>query len=178
MMFYAHTADDGGRWQPLATHLHNVAELAGCFGASCGLDNTAKSAGLLHDLGKYRNEFQEYLCESRDAGTETHHAIYGAALAFRQAEQDHPHLLPAAFAVAGHHAGLPNVTDLRQNVEGTKYRTSERVPKLAQLLESQLGKLRFDSSPALQAAIDNEDELTLEFATRMIFAALVDADRP
>ncbi|MBI4660128.1 MAG: CRISPR-associated endonuclease Cas3'' [Verrucomicrobia bacterium] len=114
MKFYAHTDDDGGKWQPHATHLQNVAELAGRFGASCGLDDAAKSAGLLHDLGKYRKEFQEYLCHSRDAGTETHHAIYGAALAFRQAEQDHPHLLPAAFAVAGHHAGLPDVTDLRQ----------------------------------------------------------------
>jgi hypothetical protein len=27
MKFYAHTADDGGQWQPLATHLQNVAEL-------------------------------------------------------------------------------------------------------------------------------------------------------
>ncbi|MGI8602602.1 MAG: CRISPR-associated helicase Cas3' [Verrucomicrobiales bacterium] len=177
MNFYAHTADEGGPWQPLATHLQNVGELAGRFSASCGLDNAAKSAGLLHDLGKYRNEFQEYLCQSRDAGTETHHAIYGAALAFRQATQDHPHLLPAAFAVAGHHAGLPDVTDLRQNVEGTKYRTSERVPKLAELLESELGKMRFDSAPGLQTAIENQDELALEFATRMIFAALVDADR-
>src|SRR5205823_13252951 len=100
----------------------------------------AKSAGLLHDLGKYRNEFQEYLCQNREAGTETHHAIYGAALAFRQAAQDHPHLLPAAFAVARHHAGLPDVTDLRQNVEGTTYRTGQRVPRLVELLESDLGK--------------------------------------
>ncbi len=177
MKCYAHTGDAGGEWQPLATHLKNVAELAGRFGASCGLGNAAKSAGLLHDLGKYRNEFQEYLCKARGAGADTHHAIYGAALAFRQAEQDLPHLLPAAFAVAGHHAGLPDVTDLRQDVEGTKYRTSERVPRLAELLESELGKLRFDSSPALQSAIQNEDELALEFAARMIFAALVDADR-
>ena len=64
MKFYAHTADDRGQWQPLATHLQNVAELAGRFGAICRLDNATKSAGLLHDVGKYRNEFQEYLCQS------------------------------------------------------------------------------------------------------------------
>lgn len=177
MDFYAHTADDEGQWQPLATHLQNVAELAGRFAASCRLDNAARSAGLIHDLGKYRKEFQEYLCRTREAGTETHHAIYGAALAFRRAVEDHPHLIPAAFAVGGHHAGLPDVTDLRQNVEGIKYRTSERVPKLAELLELQVGKLRFDSSPALEAAIQCKDELALEFAIRMVFAALVDADR-
>ena len=177
MNFYAHTAEDPGEWQPLATHLKNVAELAARFDAQCGLENAARTAGLLHDLGKYRIEFQEYLCQNRSAGTETHHAIYGAALAFRQAQEECPSLLTAAFASAGHHAGLPDVTDLRQNVEGTKYRTSQRVPQLLELLESDIGKLRFDSSPSIQAAVQNEDELAFEFATRLVFSALVDADR-
>jgi CRISPR-associated endonuclease/helicase Cas3 len=185
MNYYAHTAEDEHgkpladehRWQLLKDHLRAVSQLAKGFARPLGLAAEAELAGLLHDLGKYRSEFQEYLCQRRDAGAETHHAIYGAALAFRQAEQDHPHLLPAAFAIAGHHAGLPDVTDLRQNVEGKKYCTSHRVPNLLALLELELGKLRFESSPMLRGAIANEDELALEFATRLIFAALVDADR-
>jgi CRISPR-associated endonuclease/helicase Cas3 len=185
MNYYAHTATlpDGKpdpnleRWQFLADHLRNVGALAEKFAAPLNLVEEAKLAGLLHDLGKYRSEFQDYLCKKRDAGTETHHAIYGAAFAFRQAVYDHPQFLPLAFAIAGHHAGLPDVTDLKNNVEAKKYQTKERVPKLVELLQSELGKLLFNSSTKLQAAIQNQDELALEFATRMIFSALVDADR-
>ena len=36
-------------------------------------------AGLLHDLGKYRQEFQEYQNGIRARGIETNHSVYGAA---------------------------------------------------------------------------------------------------
>ena len=61
MKFYAHTAEDGngkplredsGKWQPLATHLRNVAELAARFARLLGLELEARLAGLLHDFGK------------------------------------------------------------------------------------------------------------------------------
>jgi CRISPR-associated endonuclease/helicase Cas3 len=59
MAFYAHTAGmpDGSRapengWQPLATHLRNVASLARQFAAPLGFPAEAELAGLLHDLGK------------------------------------------------------------------------------------------------------------------------------
>ena len=137
MTFYAHTAEDEqgkrlsdeSQWQLLKDHLRAVAWLAKSFACPMEMAAEAELAGLLHDLGKYRSEFQEYLGHRRNAGAETHHAIYGAALAFQEALQEHPNLLPAAFAVAGHHAGLPDATDLRQNVEGAKYCTSARVPR-------------------------------------------------
>lgn len=69
MAFYAHTAElpDGSPapengWQPLATHLRNVANLAKQFASPLGLPclcvparrqaAEAELAGLLHDLGK------------------------------------------------------------------------------------------------------------------------------
>ncbi len=69
MKFYAHTATppdgkpdpDQGHWQLLSTHLRNVAQLAKQFAAPLRLSAEAELAGLLHDLGKYRDEFQAYL---------------------------------------------------------------------------------------------------------------------
>jgi hypothetical protein len=57
--FYAHTAvgengtplpESSGQWQPLATHLSNVAELAGQFTTPFNIANEAKLVGFLHDL--------------------------------------------------------------------------------------------------------------------------------
>lgn len=59
MNYYAHTAEDkngkplsenSDKWQPLHTHLANVARLAGKFAAPLNLTAKAILAGLLHDL--------------------------------------------------------------------------------------------------------------------------------
>lgn len=50
MNFYAHTADDGRQWQPLVTHLRNVAELLENLTAPFRLAAEPRLAGLLHDL--------------------------------------------------------------------------------------------------------------------------------
>jgi CRISPR-associated endonuclease/helicase Cas3 len=178
--YYAHTAEDSeghrlpessGHWQPLATHLHNVAALAKEFATPFGLAAEAESAGLLHDLGKYRNEFQEYLRQKRKAGPDTHHAIYGAASAFTD------ELLLQAFAIAGHHSGLPDQHDLNNAVCGEKYDAVKRAIRLLDDFRGNVGKVNLGNSPLVQGAIQREDIYCLEFATRMVFSALVDADR-
>ena len=73
MSFYAHTAEDengkrlpdGSHWQLLKDHLRAVSLLAKQFARPLGLEAEAELAGLLHDLGKYRTEFQEYLKRPR-----------------------------------------------------------------------------------------------------------------
>ncbi len=178
MNFYAHTdEDEQGKqlpdceWQLLKDHLRQVAELAREFAIPFGLEEEASVAGRLHDLGKYRVEFQEYLHKQRKAGTDTHHAIYGAAYAFQR------EWLPQAFAVAGHHAGIPDQSDLNGNIDGERYDAKKRAEALAQLAQGELGELAYCRSSKIQAAISGEDTLALEFATRMVFSALVDADR-
>ena len=88
MTYYGHTADDNagrrlpeGHWQLLREHLRNVARLAKQFAEPLGLAEEAELAGLLHDLGKYREEFQAYLRGERSSSVETQHAIFGAAWA-------------------------------------------------------------------------------------------------
>ncbi|OJG68357.1 CRISPR-associated helicase cas3 [Enterococcus moraviensis] len=50
-----------GEKQLLKDHLTECAELSADWGGKIGLRKTSYLAGLLHDLGKYSNEFQVYL---------------------------------------------------------------------------------------------------------------------
>ncbi|WP_207695819.1 CRISPR-associated helicase cas3 [Enterococcus sp. DIV0212c] len=57
----AHVRKSDGEKQLLKDHLLECAALSGDWGAKIGLRKTGYLAGLLHDLGKYSDEFQEYL---------------------------------------------------------------------------------------------------------------------
>ncbi|MEI6278833.1 MAG: CRISPR-associated helicase Cas3' [Verrucomicrobiae bacterium] len=173
MTFYAHTAEDdtGNRlpdtdWQLLADHLRNVSELAARFAAPFGASEEARIAGLLHDLGKYRDEFQAYLRGECVSSVETQHAIFGAAWAMSRA-------LPSTLPVAGHHAGLHDCGDLPGMVAKPVLRINSILPELIVRLERELGRL--PSLPTLPAWV--KDELSAEFYTRLLFSCLVDADR-
>ena len=93
--------------QQLNLHLANVAQMAGVFAKPAGLHNEAVLAGSLHDLGKYRSEFQDYLRGERSSSQETQHAAYGAVWAINENQ------LLQAFVVAGHHAGLHDLAELQ-----------------------------------------------------------------
>jgi CRISPR-associated endonuclease/helicase Cas3 len=174
MNYYAHTAElaDGTRdpdtrhWQLLCDHLRKVAKLAKQFAAPLGLAEEAELAGLLHDLGKYRDEFQAYLRGERGSSVETQHAIYGAAWAMERS-------LAATLPVAGHHAGLHDCGDLPGMLVKPTLRITQTVPELIARLETELGPL--PPLPTLPAWVKNE--ISAEFYTRLIFSSLIDADR-
>lgn len=178
MIYYAHTADgpDGKpaemqqqQWQWLKDHLRSVASLARRFAEPLGLAEEAELAGLLHDLGKYREEFQSYLRGERASSVETQHAIYGAAWAL-------PHQqLGAVFAVAGHHAGLHDVSDAQ--TAATKPTILTALPELVRHIESELGRLPVPPGVPSHVAASLTPEFSAEFYTRLLFSCLVDADR-
>jgi CRISPR-associated endonuclease/helicase Cas3 len=176
--YYAHTAEDehgnrlpesSGKWQLLSEHLRNVANLAAQFAAPFNASEEARLAGLLHDLGKYRDKFQSYLRGERSSSAETQHAIFGAAWAASEVHQ----LQCTALAIAGHHAGLHNQCDIEGMCAKRGLRIPETVPALIALLESELGTL--PPPPPAPAWILTEH--SAEFYARLIFSCIVDADR-
>ena len=177
MNYYAHTAENAtgerdpnrSRWQPLSEHLRNVACSTRGFAKPLGFADVAELAGLVHDLGKYSEAFQEYLAGDRVGSAETHHAVYGAALAFQR------NWLGPAFTVGGHHAGLHNVSDLQELVCGEKYDAMNRLNPLVKRLEAELGKIP-NKLTEPEFVERSGDPAVAEFYVRMLFSCLVDAD--
>ena len=97
----AHISEDKARTQTVYEHLSGTANLAGEFAAPFGATEEARFAGWLHDIGKYSTAFQKRLLED---GPRVDHATAGAQEAMK-CRPPHPQ---AAFAVAGHHTGLPD----------------------------------------------------------------------
>jgi CRISPR-associated endonuclease/helicase Cas3 len=173
--FYAHTTAEGPdgirlrdetRWQLLKDHLQAVSLLAGRFARPLGLEAEAQLAGLLHDLGKYREEFQTYLRGERESSVETQHAIYGAAWALIPHQQ-----LGAALAVAGHHAGLHDLSEAQG--AASKPAIVSSIGTLVRRLEAEIGPL--PAPPGIPPQVGNE--LAAEMYIRFLFSCLVDADR-
>lgn len=166
--YLAHTENEAGDVQPLDIHLRNVAEKAAAFAAAFGGADEARVAGLIHDLGKFRDEFQSYIRKERGGGMDTHHAIYGAALAFKKG-------WPCAFAVAGHHAGLHNKGDLQGSIDPDgPYRLATRLPALEEQFSRKVGEL--PEIVPFPEFLKSEVPSDWEFYIRMIFSCLVDAD--
>lgn len=95
--FLAHIAEDG-RERTVFEHLAGAASLAAEFSRPFGGEAQGLLAGTAHDIGKYSAAFQRRLTgDSRRVD----HATAGA---FECMGRGQPF---AAFAVAGHHGGLP-----------------------------------------------------------------------
>ena len=169
--FYAHSGhkDDNSDWQLLNDHLRGVASLAKGFAevARPGdptLSGAAFAAGLLHDLGKYRPQFQQMISGLHPRNEKTHHKQAGAAKA---ADAQN---IPVAFTIAGHHGGLPDKADLKGLIVGPSGRAvTEAVWPTAISDCPELGRLALGSPPL-------PDALAADLITRLIFSCLVDAD--
>jgi CRISPR-associated endonuclease/helicase Cas3 len=167
--FYAHSGRqaDFSDWQSLTSHLQEVARSAMAMmqetNVSVHLINSAYVAGLLHDLGKYRPEFQQMIYGGSPPRERTYHKQAGAAKAYLLGDTS------VSFAVAGHHGGLPNKVKLEDAIK-----SESGMPVADAVWSVALG----DCSPLMQLqrvthVASREDG---ELNTRMIFSCLVDSD--
>jgi CRISPR-associated endonuclease/helicase Cas3 len=158
----------------LREHLEATAELAAKFGAAFGAADLTRLAGRWHDLGKYDQAWQRYLraqvVPGEHAGRSPDHRRAGA---IRAAEAG---LTAVAFAIAGHHGGIPSQTDLKAWLDEAK-----RDAGANNVIRRALTAADADGAPRLAAALlvvkqQPAEGLRLEMFTRLVFSALVDAD--
>ena len=176
--YLAHLKNGLGDFHDLDKHLRCVGELAEKYirEANAELTEQAYWAGLLHDFGKYRDEFQAYMKSEGKikSSNETHHAVYGSALSMINGWNI------LAFAIAGHHTGLHNFEDLKNRINDEDERYQIHSSNVLQELQSKFEEKEenLPQIPHILGQIDFiKNNYQFEFATRMIFSALIDADR-
>ncbi|TAL16521.1 CRISPR-associated endonuclease Cas3'' [bacterium] len=179
-MFFAHSTDrpDKSDWQPLEKHLSNVADMASVFAGKLGVPSLGEICGLLHDLGKYSEEFQDYLksaggvlspgdakyVDASKRKGKIDHSSAGAQYLWEVLKQKEPpsHLAGQilALCIASHHSGLidclsPDGNDAfnsRIGKDKHKTHTDEVIPKLDVSIQ--------DHVNALLSSQDMEKELS------------------
>ena len=162
--------------QSIEEHCLNVARLARELiyedEDSCGLKDLAYNAGLLHDFGKYRPDFQRYILAASGANQfgkvppKAPHAIVGAIEAQRLF--DDPMIADTlAYCISGHHRGLYDHNEMERRLRHGEHKrwcdACERLTSVENLKTTDCDYV--------------EEPNDLQMAIRMLFSALVDADR-
>lgn len=166
---YAHSlsGQPKDQWETLAAHSMAVGTLAAEFATPLGWTELLRLAGLLHDIGKVSQEFQDYICELRPSGGD--HSSAGARIARERYGKGLGTILSAI--IAAHHAGLADGEDLTRRMEGAARLVPDGwqnhagpLPEAARL------------APSIAPAKAGPRGFTQSFLVRMLFSCLVDAD--
>ncbi|MFP4581898.1 MAG: CRISPR-associated helicase Cas3' [Desulfococcaceae bacterium] len=172
--YYARIAEDGRR-QTVREHLDGVARLSAGFAEAFAAEKWGRLAGRWHDLGKFSLEFQKRIGVELDAD---------AHIEQRSGKPDHStagaqhavHALPMgkilAYAIAGHHGGLPNGADPGGSCLLT--RLKKTVPDWSACPPDLLSA----ENPGPPPFELNKERLGIQgsFFIRMLYSCLVDAD--
>ncbi|MBF0417071.1 MAG: CRISPR-associated helicase Cas3' [Magnetococcales bacterium] len=192
-LWFAHIHEQNNR-EPLFTeqldspgHLDRVASLVAIFAQDMFpkqqhsraqfSQKAGRLLGLWHDLGKYSKEFQEYLqkaatdrdVHAAEVGTlkRVDHSSAGA----RYAAEKFPFLGHwLAFALAGHHAGLPDWDNGSESDLKARLASDHLIPAWCHNAPPALL-----NQPNPQPALIPND-FACAFHARMMFSCLVDAD--
>ena len=165
MEYLAHI--DGDREQSVKDHLQGTADLAKEFAAKFGKADWGYCCGMLHDIGKYSQEFQRKIHENLNIQVD--HSTAGAKVCEKL---DGCYLL-LTYCIAGHHAGLPNL--------GRKGLPSSLLGRLEKRLcdysafEKEI-KIPQITTPPITLNLEKDPHFALSVFIRMLYSCLVDAD--
>ena len=184
----AHVRQNGkGEWHEhlLDEHLRGVAVMAADFAADFESADWAYTAGLWHDLGKYSNEFQQYIKDvsgyTNRYDPEAHiegkpgrvdHSTAGAIHAMRQFGA-HGRIL--AYLIAGHHAGLADWSAAETGAKSLFKRLDAEHDYLLDRISAQAISQEILTQPKPTTKLRGGAE-GLHLWLRMLFSCLVDAD--
>jgi CRISPR-associated endonuclease/helicase Cas3 len=173
--YWAHSKENRpeAEWQTIESHSTEVAASAGKFAAAFDAFNWGYTVGRLHDLGKYKKEFQEKL---RGKNAHVDHATAGAVWAMNEVK-------PTAFAkilaycIAGHHTGIP---DGSSGTDDTcldhRLKNNAGIPKDLPTIENSDLELPAFVLSAKKSGRNQPSGFSMTFFTRMLFSCLKDAD--
>lgn len=173
MEYHAHTPNsETGEWHLLTNHSQDVATRAKAFVEPFGAGDLAYALGLLHDLGKINERFQNYL-QAQYQGQplpSTPHAIWGAAFAYwfvykrlGSAEIWKELALP----IAAHHTKLADGGTIGTKVAEWAEKNEDAINEMRQFVLT---------LPSFSLPVRELDQWKREVRLRMAFSALVDAD--
>ena len=202
MEFIAHIREGNGEIQSVKEHLLAVKQIAETIARKIGVPHIAGLAGMLHDLGKYTEEFRNYIwtavydpANAKRRGS-VDHSTAGGKLLYEMYHKDKKISIFSLLAeivgnaIISHHSYLKDYIDLELNSEFLK-----RVRKSV-LTEFSLSKEKFfekvmkqdefkqyvnEAAQELQGFLRKDKNMSNEekcmFLTKYVFSALVDGDR-
>jgi len=198
----AHIRESDQKVQSVEEHLHEVKCLAEEFGEKIGVKHIAGLAGLLHDIGKYTNEFREYILEavrnpdSPPKRGSVDHSTAGGKMLYARLHKGAPSRYPwilaeiVGNAIISHHSYLPDFLspDLEskflkrvRDKDPTEFNQSvqdffDNVMNEADF-QQYVSKAVLELEAYLIKISSENDEGRLMFLTKYIFSALIDGDR-
>ncbi|CCF16786.1 CRISPR-associated helicase Cas3 [Brevibacillus laterosporus GI-9] len=169
MMYFAHrtTSEDKGEWQYLHVHLKDGAEQTSEFAKVFGAGKWGYATGLFHDIGKYSVEFQKrlegslILVDHSTAGAQAIVELWGL-------EGKIP-----AYAIAGHHTGLPN----GGTITGPDTCLTRRLKREVKEYRHAFKEIAKPDKPvSLPIEVGFNPGMSYSMFIRMLYSCLVDAD--
>ena len=169
---------ENGQWimQSNDEHQEGVAKMAASFACQFELSSWGRALGLLHDKGKERAAFQQYIRKVNGLPTDDKkcydnhtHAFVGGILAKEFVGKEVLNLL--VNQIVSHHTGLHDYTDVENILK------EKQLPK--EISKSDIGinkPLLFQEFKDSSFSKSNVDRRHLHHLSRMLFSCLVDAD--
>lgn len=163
--YLAHRSEDG-REQTVLEHLDAAASACARSASAFGAGEQGRLAGLAHDIGKYSGAFQRRI---RGEDIRVDHSTAGAWECAKLGQ------LPAAFAVMGHHGGLPDGGGKTDGPDQGTFcgRMNKAAAGRLAPYDAWKGEVVLPRAP-LPFPLASPPEMM--FFTRMLYSALVDAD--
>ncbi len=195
---HIHLDDSAVRIQSLRDHCEEAAKIAGDILCPIGLGNTARLAGMLHDIGKETDQYRTYLVNAVTGNSvkpgSVNHSFAGVRLVLKHLcteSMDSMSKIAAqhiAFSIGAHH-GLFDILN-PEGENGFDHRLSKDDPIIAegvkgflmqhdiQMLQAQLQESGREIE-SFYGKISNKKEISFysHLISRMLLSAVIEGDR-
>lgn len=176
-IYYARSENEHGEKETIRHHLARTGELCREFLTPISYGGWGEQIGLLHDFGKWSEDFQKVLQGTK---TRVNHALPGAVVVSKCPEM--------AAVIASHHGALQNFGTYKAKLEEARKGTGDRTDGLNRTI-SIYGREEYTAALARwkeafeirptepRPAYSTEDvELSRMLFERFLYSALIDAD--